>query len=272
MSEWKLIESTQNPQFKQWKKLLTRKQREKSQTMMIEGTHLLEEAIAAKLPIHAVVITEAKQDELTLNVLDGAGTSPMYILPDRLFAELAQTQTPQGLLAEVSIPQWDSAAAVLQNTHLLLDGIQDPGNLGTMIRTAEATGVDVIWLGKGTVDATNPKVVRAAMGSSFRVPLIRSELLEVITALQAEGVQVVSTLPRASAAYYAESYPQRVAFLLGNEGRGITPELAEHVDQSVMLPMQGQTESLNVSITTAVLLYEHMRQQAVACTDKKHQL
>jgi TrmH family RNA methyltransferase len=176
-----------------------------------------------------------------------------------------ETENPQGIAAVVEMPLWSEdellARASTTATYLLLDAIQDPGNLGTILRTAEAAGVTGIWLGKGTVDLFNSKVVRAAMGSVFRLPTVQVDLMEQIPKLIQHGVTIIGTSPRAGNYHFQYSYPAKSAILLGNEGRGVNPAFSPLVDTEVQIPMLGRTESLNVSITSAILLYERVRQQ-----------
>jgi TrmH family RNA methyltransferase len=165
----------------------------------------------------------------------------------------------------VEQPKWPEERLLAEKreeeTHLLLDAVQDPGNLGTLIRTAEAVGATAVWLGKGTVDPFNAKTVRAAMGSAFRLPLISADLTEAISRLKERGVTIVGTSPHAGQAHFEYRYPKKTAFLLGNEGKGVDPALQALSDVEVKLPMPGGTESLNVSVTGAVLVYERLRQQ-----------
>lgn len=262
-SQW--IQSPHNQLVKSWKKLHRRKERIKEKTMLIEGEHLLKEAVRSGMTILAWIVTEEKEPTLRSKTWFDPEQAQIYLLSPSVFASLTRMETPQGLMAVASIPTWSIEERLTGKTHLLLDEIQDPGNLGTIIRTAEATNVDAIWLGKGSVDPTNDKVIRAAMGSFFRVPIMICDLQVLIPQMQDQGVQVISTSPRAKENVFQLRYRERVAFLLGNEGRGITTKLADLVDAEVMLPMEGKTESLNVSITTAVLLYEKMRQQLFTC-------
>lgn len=263
-----IIQSAQNRFVKHWRKLHKAKKRKEVQSFLIEGEHLLHEVISSNLTILACMVMKEKWSWYRKRFDFGQINAPIYLLPSELFAALMTTQTPQGIAAEVKLPKWERKRRPTgKSTILLLDEIQDPGNLGTMIRTAEATNVDEIWLGKGSVDFTNSKVVRSAMGSLFRVPIFTGELEPIILQLQSEGVQVISTSPRATKNYFQCHYSERVAFLLGNEGRGISESLRKRVDDEVMIPMCGQTESLNVSITASVLLYERLRQLFVTCKD-----
>ncbi|MFC7442891.1 TrmH family RNA methyltransferase [Laceyella putida] len=259
-----LITSPQNEQVKRWKKLHSKKGRLQEQALLIEGEHLLLEAHTASVRFEAILVNSEKADawrriegRLPMDVV-------VYELAPAIFDALVDTETPQGVAAVISIPVWPREAWLEKEgdlTYLLLDAIQDPGNLGTMIRTAQAAGVDGILLGKGTVDPFNAKVVRAAMGAIFRVPLIQMDLAEAIPLLQAHGVTIVNTSPHAGAYHFDYPYPSRVALLLGNEGRGVDEKHLAHVDAAIKIPMPGETESLNVSITSAILMYERIRQQ-----------
>jgi TrmH family RNA methyltransferase len=259
------LTSAQNEQFKKWKKLKTRKGREKNRSLLVEGEHLVLEAIRSQVPIRALIIDQKQREKVKAwNIF-----SPTYELSTDLFNQLVDTESPQGMIAEIGIKFWQVEELLPikaeQWTFLLLDGIQDPGNLGTILRTAESAGVNGIFLGKGTVDPYNSKVVRAAMGSVFRLPLISLPIPSVIPLLQKWDVQLIGTSPHAGKMPFELHFPSRVAFVLGNEGRGIAPEHLAMLDTQVMIPMPGKTESLNVAVTGAMLLYERIRQQVIGC-------
>ncbi len=267
-----IIQSPHNRFVKHWKKLRKSKGRKESQSFLIEGEHLLQEAISSNVTIDKLVVEKEKwsrfQSRFDFDQID----SPIYLLPSALFSSLMETKTPQGIAAAVRFPEWEEPEQLTGMTYVLLDEIQDPGNLGTIIRTAEATNVDAIWLGNGSVDPTNPKVVRSAMGSSFRLSILSGDFGQLIPHMQKEGIQVISTSPRATKNYFQFRYAKRVAFLLGNEGRGINREWRKLVDDEVMIPMYGQTESLNVSITASILLYERLRQLFLTCKGAQHSI
>ena len=258
------IESKQNPLVKHWRKLHKSRARKKSQTFLIEGEHLLHEAMVSKLTIVACMVMEEKWSTYHSKFPFDQLQSPIYLLPSSIFRSLVETQTPQGIAAEVKFPAHKKEEAkFVGTTYLLLDAIQDPGNLGTIIRTAEATKVDEIWIGQGSVDPLNAKVIRSAMGSSFRVPVFSGDLEQIIPQMQQQGIQVISTSPRATNNYFQYQYSSRVAFLFGNESRGVDHRLRERVDDEVAIPMFGKTESLNVSVTASILLYERLRQLSI---------
>ncbi|MBA4494542.1 TrmH family RNA methyltransferase [Paenactinomyces guangxiensis] len=259
------ITSLKNEQLKKWKKLQSKKGRAAYQSLLIEGEHLISEALKAGVSFRNLIV-DAANKEKAMQILSGLPVQvPIYELTPSLFASVAETDTPQGIAAVIEMPVW-STEELLQDqdqpaTYLVLDSIQDPGNLGTIIRTAEAAGVKGLWLGKGTVDPFNSKVVRAAMGSLFRLPMLGMDLQQALPLLKESGVTIVGTSPRAGMYHFQYPFPARSAVLLGNEGRGVDPAFASFIDAEIQIPMPGRTESLNVSITSAVLLYERLRQQ-----------
>ncbi|OYD08351.1 TrmH family RNA methyltransferase [Paludifilum halophilum] len=253
------ITSARNEKVKRWRKLGTRKGRDEYGSLLIEGEHLLEEVVKAEWKIRAVLV--ADEQTKALKLLEGLEGIPIYSLQRSTFSQLVDTQSPQGIAAEVAIPSSQPYRSPERARVLLLDAIQDPGNLGAILRTAEAAGVGDIWLGSGTVDPYNPKVVRAAMGSLFRSRLRRADLKGVIPELKRQGFFVVSTGPRAKQAHFHREYPPKTALLLGNEGRGVQPELEKLSDIRVQIPMPGPVESLNVSVTAGIFLYELVRQE-----------
>ncbi|MCS1351555.1 RNA methyltransferase [Mechercharimyces sp. CAU 1602] len=259
------IGSTHNDKFKRWSKLKTSKGRKKYRALLIEGEHLLQEAMQAGWQVNAVIIDDEnekawQQVEVYFNQEDD---QLVYALESGLFHQLMETYSPQGIAAEVSFPAEiesiddDKGVGPL----LLLDEIQDPGNMGTLLRTAEAAGVAEVWIGEGTVDLYNSKVVRAAMGSLFRLRTRHVDLYEGISDLQQRGILVVGTALEGAIDCYSASYPDRVAFLFGNEGSGVDPSLQTLCDLKVKIPMQAPVESLNVSVSAAILLYDWVRRQ-----------
>ncbi len=256
------ISSNQNEQYKRWRKLHRRKGREQYGSLLVEGPHLVAEAMDAGWKLRACLVEEGKERLLSEipGILEGA--FPVYRLPASLFQSLMDTETPQGIAAELELPRVEREEALpVGETLILLDAVQDPGNLGTILRTAEAAGATAVWLGRGTADPYNSKTVRAAMGSLFRLPVRKVDLSSAILELRRRGVAVIGTHPRAEKLHFRYEYPPRTAFLLGNEGRGVDPALEQLVDGVVRIPMPGGVESLNVSVTAAVLLYERLRQK-----------
>lgn len=253
------ITSPQNQQVKRWKKLLSKKGRRTEGTYLVEGVHLLQEAKKADEKIKAIIVKEGFVDSDDL--LDSQAYIPIYQLGESIFSKLAETEQTQGIMAEIPIPQWNLEALLTKsNLLLLLDGIQDPGNLGTILRTAFATGVDLVVCGRGTVDLYNGKVIRSSMGALFHLPIIEADLLEIIPMLRKEKITIVGTSPHNGMYSYDYSFPSKTAIVLGNEGKGIKEAVLQQIDQAIMVPMIEKAESYNVSITAGMLLYEHLRQ------------
>lgn len=245
----KYIQSMQNPQVKQWKKLLTKKERDKTGTFLVEGFHLVEEALKADVVLNIILDqgTEIPQR------LDYGSTSVVTVSPD-IFRELTDTETPQGILAVCAVPR-KSVATEKGNQFLLIDAVQDPGNLGTMIRTADASGIDAVIVGNGSVDIYNPKVIRSAQGSHFHLPVIRGDLKEWIIRLSEKNIQVFGTALENGHIYTETKAPDSFALIVGNEGSGVNPELLSMTSKNLFIPIFGKSESLNVAVATGILLY-----------------
>lgn len=185
-------------------------------------------------------------------------------LSDHVFQYVSDTKTPQGILCVVRQSTYcleDILEA--EDAHLLvLDNLQDPGNLGTILRTAEGAGVTGIIISKESVDIYNPKVIRSTMGSIYRVPFVYVEdLKEAIAKVKAHGIFTYAAHLDGKNSYDKEDYTKKTAFLIGNEGNGLRKEIADLADTWIRIPMQGQVESLNAAIATSVLMFETARQR-----------
>ena len=186
------------------------------------------------------------------------------VLKDSVFQAVSGTKTPQGILSVVSMPKWDEENLLkTQNGFfLLLEGIQDPGNLGTMLRTAEGAGVTAVIASKTTVDLNNPKTIRSTMGSNFRMPFLSAEDFPcAIAKLKKHFVKIYAAHLEGSVSCYEPDYTGGVGFLMGNEGNGLTREAAALADTCIKIPMEGNVESLNAGVAAAVLMYEASRQR-----------
>ncbi len=253
------IQSKNNQRYKMWKKLLTKKGREDQGAFLVEGEHLVQEVLTAKWPVKALIF--AKDYPSVDRWLDRyeASVSRHFILPPPLFNALSETKTPQGIAAVVQKRSFLSAEKIIRQSRLLLlvDRVRDPGNLGTILRTADAAGVDAVFLGKGTVDPYSGKVMRSTQGSLFHVPFFEADLLDVTASIQAQGGMVIGTQPSAAVDYrrlpiFAD---QCAALIVGNEGAGVHPDLLPKVDVNISIPIWGQAESLNVAVATGIILY-----------------
>jgi RNA methyltransferase, TrmH family len=246
----KHIQSAKNPQVKQWKKLLTKKEREKTHTYLIEGFHLVEEALNHKEEILELIITEESNLPSSWDISNILLT---YITPE-ISREISDTETAQGVFALCEMKETDISA--LENKkYLLLDAVQDPGNIGTMIRTADAAGIDAVILGKGTVDLYNPKVLRSAQGSHFHIDILTGDLKDWIGKLKSKGIPVYGTALEGASSFKEAEPSQAFALLMGNEGNGVSKELLGLTDQNLYIPIYGKSESLNVAVAAGILLY-----------------
>jgi len=249
----KRIESPQNALVKHWKKLVTtRKEREKSGEFIVEGFHLVEEALKNKEQIVQIIVREG----VDLPLLWDIDNLEMVEVSVTIATELAETETSQGVFAHCKQLEADANAAASWTKLLLVDAVQDPGNIGTMIRTADAAGIDAVILGKGCADAYNPKTLRSAQGSHFHIPIIRGELGDWIDDLQDRDVKVYGTALQEAVVYTDVESAGSFALIVGNEGSGIHPQLLDKTDQNVIIPILGQAESLNVAVATGILLYQ----------------
>lgn len=257
-----LIESKDNSLFKETKKLKERKGRTRSSKYLIEGYRLVQEAFKANLPIDYLFISDIESDskveEYLGQYIEGVKS---YRLRDDLLKELCFTEKPQGIVAVVNMRVIDLNTE--GEFYLLCDKVQDPGNLGTIIRTAHAAGVDGIILTKGTVDVYNEKTIRATMGSLFYIPIIIDDENNTITKkLIDKGFSLLSTSLEGDKDFFEEDLTGKVIISVGNEGNGVSNEIYDLSDKKVKIPMPGGAESLNVAIATSIILYEKVRQNS----------
>jgi TrmH family RNA methyltransferase len=265
------IDSPQNPTIKTLARLKERRQREAKGRFLIEGTRELSRALEACITLEQVLICPellSSQGSALISVLERHAVIESIETSAAAFKRVSIREHPDGILATAL--SWRSTLDALtlprNSVVLVLDGLEKPGNLGALLRTADATNVDVVFItGKGT-DIFNPNVVRASMGSLFSRPVITAEMGELITFLQAHGIELVATSPSADRLYWDESYLGSTAILLGTEHGGLTPAWLEAASRQVFIPMHGLADSLNVATSGALLLYEVLRQRRFAAT------
>ncbi|MFK3938873.1 TrmH family RNA methyltransferase [Alkalihalobacillus sp. NPDC078783] len=249
----KQIDSSKNEQVKQWKKLHKKRGREKVNQFLIEGFHLVEEAVRAGIEFVAVIVSDEELIPSSWDVDD----RNIILTNDSVLKELSETDSPQGIMAVCTIPVQQELSADY-GRYLLIDRVQDPGNIGTLIRTADAVGMDGVIVEKGSVDLYNSKVLRSSQGSMFHLPVIKGELTDWIDAFKQAEVPVYGTSLH-NALVYTEVQPtESFALILGNEGEGVQPDLLDRTDQNLYIPIYGKAESLNVAIAAGILLY-HLR-------------
>ncbi|TWE02615.1 TrmH family RNA methyltransferase [Neobacillus bataviensis] len=244
----KYIESVNNPKVKQWKKLLTKKERDKSGTFIVEGFHLVEEALKQGEQVLEIIVS----DKVGLPPRWDAGSTPVTSVTEEISTSLSETEAPQGIYAVCRQSNQEVQDA---KTMLLIDAVQDPGNLGTMIRTADAAGIDAVVVGRGSVDIYNSKVLRSAQGSHFHLPIIRGDLHEWIDKLQDKNIPIYGTALEGASAYTDISSGASFALIVGNEGNGVAKDLLSSTTANLYIPIFGKSESLNVAVATGILLY-----------------
>ncbi len=251
------IRSKDNKIWKRCEQLTMRKYRDRSGLYLIEGENLLDEAIRNHVRIETVLVREDCQKALPPEAANKA-----FLLDARLFDKLAQTVTSQGILAVVAKAEVrkEDFIGLPGSNFIVLDRLQDPGNIGTILRTADAAGYRLAILMKGTADVYAPKVVRAATGSLFRMPVVSmASTEELVEFTRAAGKKLTATCLDAQRCYYDEDLTHDIALVIGNEGSGVAPALIESSELRIKIPMQGNIESLNAAVAAGVLMYEAMR-------------
>lgn len=256
-----MITSSSNAQVKQLIQLQKKsKIRNEQNVFIVEGIRMFQEV--PRNMVKKVYISESlynrKKQELNLEGL------PVEILSDMVFSRVSDTQTPQGILCVVEQMKytleelWKTDAAHL----MILDNLQDPGNLGTILRTAEGAGVTGVIMSRECVDIYNPKTIRSTMGSIYRLPFLYAEdLPAVIAQVKERGITVYAAHLDGRLSYDQEDYTGGSAFLIGNEGNGLREEIAQLADRWIRIPMCGKVESLNAAIAASILMFEVFRQR-----------
>jgi RNA methyltransferase, TrmH family len=240
--------------------LRRRKAREREQLFVAEGIRAVDELLRSTLRVSGVLIGPQFDEHSrapALKALIAGRSIPEQRVDFREFASAAETDSPQGILAIAEVPAWslDTLTLPTEARLLLLDGLQDPGNVGTIIRTAEALGVTATYALPGTVDLWNPKVVRSGMGSHFRHPCIVGTWDE-LDSFRADQAFSLWGADASGAPLTPTGSPQRLALVVGNEGAGLSAESRARLDHTVALPISSTVESLNVAVATGILLYE----------------
>ena len=263
-----MLTSLQNPLVKQIRKLHASKQRREQELFLLEGTHLLAEACAVDYLLTTVCCTRDWQEthqQLWQQACQQAERAE--IVSSEVLKAIATTVQPDGVVATAK--RRSPPPVTLTGLALALETVQDPGNLGTIIRTAAAAGATGLWLSGDSVDLDHPKVLRASAGQWFRLPMsVSLDLTKTIQECQQAGMQVIATLPTAQVSYWEVDWRQPSLILLGNEGSGLAAESAALADLQVKIPLSAGVESLNVAIAAALLLYEARRQLSLNQNDQ----
>jgi TrmH family RNA methyltransferase len=274
---FRIVQSKQNSRLKELRRALAHPGREGQSLAGIEGPNLLAEALRAGLRVESVFVAEGREA-----LLEGLALSPeteVLLLPKDLLDAALSTESPQPVAALVEPPHWDWADVFGGQARavplvVLLAALQDPGNLGTILRSAEAFGATAVFSLPGTVSAWNPKAVRASAGSVFRLPLLALSEEDCFARLHKAGVKIWTTTV-SSAQLRAEAADRidlaaPVALLIGNEGNGVPQSLVALADGAVTIPCPGAVESLNAAVAASILLYEASRQRTALASHPSH--
>ncbi len=246
----KKILSLQNSYFKKVAKLKTRKYREEFGLFLVEGLRSCREAVSSNLSVESIIMTE----EFFAAHAQDFQSHPCIVTSDTILATLCDTKTPQGVLAVLHLPD---ACVMGKNRYIYCDCIQDPGNAGTIIRSADAFGFDGVIFSGGSVDVFSPKVIRATMGSVFHIDVMTEANIETLTKARQAGFFITaSALNGASVDVQDMTRRDKQIFVVGNEGNGVSDRVLALSDEIVHIPMPGQAESLNAGVAASILMYE----------------
>lgn len=256
-----IITSKDNELVKNIKKLKEKKYRDENNQFIVEGIKLVAEAIEEQADINCIVVCEDCINDglIDKKLLYEIAKFKCIYVTEKIFSTLTDVTSPQGILAVINRKDNNIKIDYNQEFIVVLDGIQDPGNLGTILRTVDAAGLNQIVLSKETADSFNPKVVRSTMGGIFRVNIIKSDdLLETLKELQNNGFEVVVTSLDTDNSVYDINYNQK-AIVIGNEAKGVSQRIQDLANKKVKIPMLGKTESLNASVAAGIMIYEYVR-------------
>jgi TrmH family RNA methyltransferase len=263
--EYAEITSLSNPHIKEAMAVKERLIRKKPHTFLIEGVHLIEMAVASGVEIEEIFLTAVfskKERQKFLGII-GKSSSRVFEVTDQIMNSLADTKTPQGVVAVVTYHPLtlDRLSFRQQPLLVVIDGIQDPGNLGTIIRTSDAAGSDAVILLPGTCSAFAQKTVRATAGSIFNIPVAHVDMDALIPWLKFHKITLTATSADAEKSVFDADLRESVALVFGNEARGISKTIKRTADLSLRIPLYGKAESLNVATSAAICLYEAARQR-----------
>lgn len=258
-----IISSKDNEFVKNIKKLKEKKYRDINKEFIVEGIKLVKEAIEEKADIQKIVICDNCLNACVIPkqlMYEIAKFDCVYVT-ENIFNTISDVNTPQGILAIIKRATTEAEIDYSQDIIVALDDIQDPGNLGTILRTVDSIGLNQILVSKGTADSYNPKVVRSTMGAIFRVKIIECEDLEnTLKEIQKNNFELIITSLQTKNSIYDVDYSKKV-IVIGNEANGVKKSIQKIADIKVKIPMPGKTESLNASVATGIVLYEYVRQK-----------
>lgn len=261
------IMSNQNKYIKHVRSLKIKKYRDISGQYLIEGIKLMQEAIINNVNLSILLFSSNKYENKDIkDIIDiyREKNIPIYDIDERVFKEIAGTESSQGIIGVAQKPIYDIDDVLSKHrlNIIILNEIQDPGNLGTIIRTADACGFDCVILSKGCVDVYNDKTVRATMGSLFRIPIITNmDIIKLMDMIDKTGVFTIGADPYGNVASFDLNYKDKNAIIVGNESSGLPRIVKDRVACKVNIPMLGRAESLNAAVAASILMYEVMRNE-----------
>lgn len=258
-----LISSKDNELVKHIKKLKDKKYRDESNEYIVEGVKLIEEAVGENAKIKKIIVCEdtTRTYEIPTNVrLEIAKYECIYVT-DKIFSSITQVTNPQGIMAIIEKNSTNQEIDYSQDIIVALDDVQDPGNLGTILRTVDSIGLNQIIVSKETADAFNPKVVRSTMGAIFRIKIIEVEdLKQTIKEIKKHHFKLMVTSLQTKNSIYDIDFRKKI-IVIGNESNGVSKEIQDMADEKAKIPMLGKTESLNASVAAGIVMYEYVRQK-----------
>lgn len=256
-----IITSKDNEIIKNIRKLKEKKYRDINNEYIVEGIKMIKEAISEEAVIKLIIVCEenANSGAIDKKLLYEIAKYECIYVSKKVFDLISEVKTPQGILAVIEKDNSEDKIDYKQDVIVVLDGIQDPGNLGTILRTIDSVGLNQVIVSKETADAYNPKVVRSTMGAIFRVNIIESDnLLDTLKNIKKHKYKIMATSLETDNSIYDIDYNKKV-LVIGNEANGVSQDILDYADEKIKIPMLGKTESLNASVATAVILYEYVR-------------
>ena len=258
-----VISSKDNELIKHIKKLKDKKHRDESNEYIIEGVKLIEEAVKEKARIKKIIVCEdtTRTYEIPTHIMYEIAKYECVYVTNKVFASITQVTNPQGIMAIIEKGDTNVRIDYTQDIIVALDDVQDPGNLGTILRTVDSIGLNQIIVSKGTADVFNSKVVRSTMGAIFRVKIIEVENLpQSIKEMRKHHFKLMVTSLQTENSIYDIKFNKKI-IVIGNEANGVSKEIQEMADEKAKIPMLGKTESLNASVAAGVVMYEYVRQK-----------
>lgn len=258
-----VISSKDNELIKHIRKLKDKKYRDESNEYVVEGVKLVEEAVKENAKIKQIIVCEdtTRTYEIPTHIMLEIAKYECISVSDKIFNIITQVTNPQGIMAIIEKNAQNAKIDYTQDIIVVLDDVQDPGNLGTILRTVDSIGLNQIIVSKGTADAFNSKVVRSTMGAIFRIKIIEVEnLAQAIKEMRKHHFKLMVTSLQTKNSIYDIDFYKKI-IVIGNEANGVSKEIQDMADEKAKIPMLGRTESLNASVAAGVVMYEYVRQK-----------